>query len=240
MLVERLRLGMMELTAVERTRYRDNTARLFRDRLEGSLSCPTLVFTSKYDHFTAPFKGLAVAQRCGDGAFAMIERGDHLVPVESPKTVLALYDAFLNDTPLTDVTGVTVGAPAAAACQERRMLERRPGRRRDVTVSTQAGEQQRAQLLDYNAHGCLLEMARFPRPTDAHEPVHVAIPSIGAQGDAVLLPATQGARAVFLHDAFGSLGRIPVETVEMPVPDLPGVGKRRPSLAERLVSLPDE
>lgn len=239
-LIERLHLGMMELTNVEHLRYRHNSARLFNERLGGTLSCRTLVFTSKYDHFTAPFEALAVVERCPSGEFAMIERGDHLVPIEDPKTVLAIYDAFVNDTPLRDVRGVMVGAGAAAECKERRILERRPGRRRDVRVSDQSGREWQAQLLNYNAHGCLLEMPQCPRVADENEPFRVSIPSIGAKGDAVLLPAAEGARAVFLHDAFGSLGKLPVTTVEMPVPAAAPPGKRRPSLAERLAELTDE
>jgi pimeloyl-ACP methyl ester carboxylesterase len=239
-LIERLRLGMMELTDLERIRYRHNTARLFRDRLDGSLSCRTLVFTSKYDHFTAPFEALAVANRCQSGEFVMIERGDHLVPIEDPKTVLALYDAFVNDTPLADVRGVMVGANAAAACTERRMLERRPGRRRDVKVTGQSGREWRAHLLNYSAHGCLLEMPQCPQLADESEPFRVSIPSIGAEGDAVLLPAAEGARAVFLRDAFGSLGKLPVSTVEMPTPAAAPARERRVSLAERLAALTDE
>lgn len=238
-LIERMRIGMLELTDAERTRYRHNTARLFRDRLEGPLACRTLVFTSRYDHFTAPFEGLAVAGRCASGDFAMIERGDHLVPMENPEALLALYDAFLNDTPLTDVDGVMAGTRAAHECKERRMLERRPGRRRDVTVRDQGVQEWSARLLDYNAHGCLLEMTSCPRLADENEPFRITIPSIGADGDAVLMPAAEGARAVFLHDAFGSLGAIPVATVEMEVP-VAAAGQHRMSLAERLVSLPDE
>lgn len=70
-------------------------------------------------------------------------------------------------------------------------------------------------------------------------PLYVTIPSIGASGDAVLLPASQGARAIFLHDAFGSLGKGPVATVDVPIPTIAGTPKRRVSLAERLVSLPE-
>jgi hypothetical protein len=54
----------------------------------------------------------------------------------------------------------------------------------------------------------------------------------------VLLPDTVGARAVFLHDAFGTLGTMPVATVEMAVP-MPAAA-RRVSLAERLMALPDD
>ena len=83
-------------------------------------------------------------------------------------------------------------------------------------------------------------MPQCPQLADENEPYHVSIPSIGADGDAVLLPATEGARAVFLRDAFGWLGTMPVTTVETPALGAAPVGKRRVSLAERLVSLPDE
>jgi pimeloyl-ACP methyl ester carboxylesterase len=238
-LIERMRVGMMELTEVERLRYRHNTDRLFRNRLEGTLSCRTLVFTSTYDHFTAPFEGLAIADRCQSREFVMIQRGDHLAPIENPKTVLALYDAFVNDVALANVGGVTTGPAAAAACTERRLLDRRPGRRRDVTLSDQSGSHWKALLLNYNAHGCLLELPNGAKFPDDTQPLHLAIPSIGADGDAVLLPAAEGARAVFMRDAFGTLGKIPVATVEMPVPTAAAVGRRRPSLAERLASLPE-
>jgi hypothetical protein len=95
-------------------------------------------------------------------------------------------------------------------------------------------------LRDYNAHGCLLALPDVGRLAYEEGPVHVSIPSIGANGDAVLLPDDSGARAIFLHDAFGTLGAMPVGTVEMLVPgDLEAAEGRRVSLAERLMQLPD-
>ena len=106
-----------------------NSARLFTNRLAGEVSCRMMVFSATHDHFTAPFEGLAIASRCPNAEFVLIERGDHLAPVENPKTVLALYDAFLNDRPLAEVPGVRVGAAAVEAIRERRILTRRDGRR---------------------------------------------------------------------------------------------------------------
>ena len=65
----------------------------------------------------------------------------------------------------------------------------------------------------------------------------VSIPSIGASAEAVVMPDHRGARAIFVYDAFGTLGTMPVGTVEMPIPRPAG---RRISMAERLVALPDE
>jgi hypothetical protein len=195
------------------------------------------VFTAKHDSFTAPFEGRDLASRCRDAAFVMLDRGDHLAPIEHPRTVIALYDAFVNTRSL-DVPGVITGAAANEACAERRMLPRRDGRGREVRMSTPQGGQVAAGLLDYNALGCLLDV-RDEHLIAADEPVRVSIPAIGAEGDAVLLPDARGARAVFLHDAFGSLGRMPVMTVEMPVPRVES-GPRRVSIAERLAAITDE
>lgn len=237
--VEGLRGGMLELTDVERQRYRENSTRLFDDALSGELTCRTIVSTAAYDHFTAPFEGLTVSKRCGDAQFVMVQNGDHLAPVETPKTFLALYDAFANDKPIADVPGLLTGAPAAEATRERRLLDRRPGRRREVTVRASSGVQSRALLLDYNAHGCLLELREDLPPTDGDAPLHVSIPSIGAAGDAVVQPDDRGARAIFLADAFGTLGRMPVGTVEMAIPaDARPMG-RRVSIAERLMAITD-
>lgn len=228
-----LRAGMLELTEVELTRYRHNSARLFSNTLSGSLSCRTLVFTATYDHFTAPFEALAIASRCPNAEFVMIERGDHLAPVENPRVVIALYDAFLNDRPLSDVQGVRVGAAAAELTRERRLLARRAGRRRDVRIASQDGSETTAALLDYNAHGCLIEPTHgIGAEPDA--PVRVRIPAIRADGDAVLLPDPRGVRAVFLHDAFKTLGKMPVMTVEMASPSAAG---KRMSIPERLAVL---
>jgi pimeloyl-ACP methyl ester carboxylesterase len=237
-LIQALRVGMLELTPVERIRYRHNTNRLFKYRLDGQLSCPTLVFAGKYDNFTAPFESLALANRCSRAEFVLLEQTDHLSPIEAPKTVLAVYDAFLNDRPVADIPGVLAGSAALEACRERRLLGRRVGRRRDVRIRDMSGAESRAALHDYNAHGCLQEpLDGAPVATD-DAPVHISIPAIGANGDAVLLPDKSGARAVFLHDAFGTLGTMPVQTVEMPVPsEIPGMG--RISLAQRLM-LPNE
>lgn len=236
-LIEALRTGMLQLTDVERLRYRHNTERLFRDWLAGSVACRTLVFTAKFDSFTTPSEGLALARQCPASEFVMFDRGDHLAPIEHPKTAIALYDAFVNDRPLSAIDGLMTGNAPVEACKERRMLQRRDGRRRDVRLHGPNDHQARAALLDYNAHGCLLELTDDSLVAIRDEPVEVIIPAIGAKGAAVLLPDARGARAVFLHDAFGTLGTVPVATVELPVPrETPG-GTRRISVAERLLAV---
>ena len=237
-LINGLRLGMLELSAVERVRYRHNSARLFKYRLSGHLPCRTLVFTGRYDHFTAPFEALAIANRCPSAEFVLIDNADHLAPIANSKTALALYDAFLNDTPVANVPGVISGPAAVEACRERRLLPRRPGRRRDIRLRDAGGSEFRGALLDYNAHGCRFEpLNGMPVVTD-DAPVEVSIPAIGAAGAAVVLPDASHARAVFLHDAFGTLGTKPVETVELAVPSELITTAERMSLAQRLV-LPD-
>ena len=239
-LVDSLRVGMMELSDIERLRYKHNSARLFSDRLTGQVTCKTLVFTATHDHFTAPFEALSLAQRCSLCEFVMVERGDHLAPVENPKTVIGLYDAFLNDRPLTDIPGVRVGPAAVEATRERRMLARRAGRGREVKVRLPGGAESAAALLDYNAQGCLLQSPNGALQSSVAEPVHITIPSIGAESDAVLLPDERGTRAIFLQDAFDTLGKMPVMTVEMPVPAEARESGRRISIAQRLAALPDE
>jgi pimeloyl-ACP methyl ester carboxylesterase len=238
-IIDALRVGMLELTENERLRYRHNSTRLFTHSLGSELTCQTLVFNARFDHFTAPFEGLALAEKSKTGRFLLIEKGDHLATVESPKTFIALCDAFVNERPL-EIPGVITGATAAEGTRERRLLERRPGKRRDVFLNTPAGGESRGFLLDYNAHGCLFELASDLPPMVDDAPIEVAIPSIGAKGDAVLLPDARGVRAIFMHDAFGTLGTMPVATIEMAVPiELRPMG-RRMSIAERLVALPDE
>lgn len=239
-LINAMRMGMLELTEVELVRYRHNSTRLFREELGGHPACRTLVFTASYDHFTAPFEGLAVAKRCPRAEFALIEKGDHLAPVENPRVAIALYDAFVNDRPLTGLPGVLTGMAAAEATRERRLLPRRDGRRREVTLRRDGDAESHAALLDYNAHGCLLAPLNGALPTDVAEPVHVSIPSIGAEGAALLLADARGARAVFLHDAFNTLGKMPVMTVEMATPSQGVPVGRRMSIGERLAAIPDE
>ncbi len=236
-LVEAIRLGMLALTDNERIRYRDNSSRLFRERFDARISPRTLVFTARHDHFTPPFEGLALAAQGEASEFVIVEQGDHLSSIENPRTHIALYDAFINDRPCSSVAGVATGSAAAEMTRERRMLERRPGRCRDVLLRTPSGAESRALLLDYNAHGCLLQLLRGASPSSEDDLVNVSIPSIGACADAVMLPDERGARAIFVHDAFGTLGTMPVGTVEMPIPRPPG---RRISIAEQLVALSDE
>lgn len=236
-LVEAMRIGMLELTDNERVRYRDNSSRLFRERFDARVSPRMLVFTARHDHFTPPFEGLTLASQGKESEFVLIEQGDHLSPIENPRTHIALYDAFINDQPCASVPGVVTGIAAAELTAERRMLERRPGRRRDVFLRTSNGAESRAVLLDYNAHGCLLEPVSGALSSDADGLVNVSIPSIAARADAVVMPDERGARAIFVHDAFGTLGTMPVGTIEMPIPRPIG---RRVSIAERLMVLPDE
>jgi pimeloyl-ACP methyl ester carboxylesterase len=238
-IIDALRAGMLELTENERLRYRHNSTRLFTESLGGKLTCRALVFSARHDHFTAAFEGVALAQNTNAGEFALIDKGDHLATVESPKTFLGILDAYVNDRSVSEVPGVFVGAPAIEETRERRLLERRAGKRRDVFLKTPAGAESRGFLLDYNAHGCLFDLVGELPSTDDGAPIEVSIPSIGAKGDAVLQPDARGARAIFMHDAFGSLGTMPVETVEMAVPsDLRAMG-RRPSIAERLSAIID-
>ena len=232
-LIESMRAGMLALSDTERLRYRHNSTRLFSDRLNGRLSCRTMVFTAKYDHFTAPYEALSIAQKCDSVDFVMIERGDHLAPVQNPRSVIALYDAFLNDVPLSNIEGVVTGSAAFEACKERRVLPRRAGRGRDVTLSGPSGREFRAALIDYNAHGCLVQTKEGAALAAEEGPAHISIPSIGANGDAVVLPDERGVRAIFLHDAFGTLGTMPVMTVEMPSPSIGS----RVSIAQRIVEL---
>lgn len=236
-LIEAIRAGMVELTPNERTRYRDNSSRLFRERFDARVSPRMVVCTARHDHFTPPFEGVALASQGAASEFVIIEQGDHLSPIENARTHIALYDAFINGRPCSSVPGVVTGTAAAELTRERRMLERRPGRHRDVLLRTSSGAESRAQLLDYNAHGCLLELTPGAPSALDDGAVNVSIPSIGASADAVMLPDARGARAIFLHDAFGTLGTMPVGTVEMPVPRPAG---RRMSVAERLVALTDE
>ena len=236
-LVEAMRAGMIELTDNERVRYRDNSSRLFRERFDARVSPRMLVCTARHDHFTPPFEGLALASEGTASEFVIIEQGDHLSPIENARTHIALYDAFISDQPRASVPGIVTGAAAAQETRERRMLERRPGRRRDVFLRTPSGAESRALLLDYNAHGCLLELLPGAPSSSDDGPVNVSIPSIAASADAVVMPDERGARAIFLTDAFGTLGTMPVGTIEMPIPRPAG---RRASIAERLVALPDE
>lgn len=236
-LVEAIRAGMVELTENERVRYRDNSRRLFRERFDARVSPRMLVFTARHDHFTPPFEGLALASDGAASEFVIIDQGDHLSPIENPRTHIALYDAFINDQSRQSVPGVLAGAAAAEVTRERRMLERRPGRWREVILRTSSGDESRALLLDYNAHGCLMELLPGVSLPSDDGLMNVSIPSIGASADAVVMPDRRGARAIFVHDAFGTLGTMPVATVEMPIPRPAG---RRISMAERLVALPDD
>jgi pimeloyl-ACP methyl ester carboxylesterase len=238
-IIDALRAGMLELTENERLRYRHNSTRLFTQSLGGELSCRALVFSARYDHFTAAFEGVTLAQNAKAGEFVLFETGDHLATVESPKTFLGLLDAFVNDRAVSEVPGILTGSAAVELTRERRLLERRPGKRRDVFLKTPDGVQSRGFLLDYNAHGCLFELAGDLPTADNDAPIEVSIPSIAARGDAVLQPDARGARAIFMHDAFGTLGTMPVETIEMAIPsDLRPMG-RRASIAERLSAIID-
>ena len=236
-LIEGIRVGMVDLSDNERVRYRDNSTRLFRERLDARVSPRMLVCTARHDHLMPPFEGFALTSEGAASEFVIIEQGDHLSPIENPRTHIALYDAFINDRPRSSVPGVVTGVAAAEMTRERRMLERRPGRRREVFLRTSDGVESRALLLDYNAHGCLLELLPGAPSSSDDGAVNVSIPSVGASADAVMLPDDRGARAIFLHDAFGTLGTMPVQTIEMPIPHLAG---RRPSMAELLVALTDE
>jgi pimeloyl-ACP methyl ester carboxylesterase len=153
LLVERLTQSIRKLRERDIRDYQANTYRLLRSQLPlRLLKVSTLVLTAQYDHFVMPHESLAVTKHFTNHRFALIEQGDHLVPLLSPQLVYRTILAFLNEQSL-EAPGVRVDQQAKAIAAERRRSPRHESPRLPVMIHNEEGSSWSGQLHNISIHG---------------------------------------------------------------------------------------
>ena len=116
---------MLRLTDNEKTRFYQNTNRLFAvDSIEVAPTCPVLVMVGEHDHFTMPYENAVFADACVNSQLALLRDTGHLNVFERPKVVSATVLAYLNDKPIKSADVTMIDDSNKALVQDRRLLPR--------------------------------------------------------------------------------------------------------------------
>ena len=94
-----LRATTARMTPEALEHFRTNAARLELHRRLDTRRPPrvrTLVLTGEHDHVTTPGCCRQVAETIDDACLVLVQRADHLLPLERPDVCTALVDAFLR------------------------------------------------------------------------------------------------------------------------------------------------
>jgi pimeloyl-ACP methyl ester carboxylesterase len=203
------------LDAAGLRRYCDNTARLMREELAEPPTCPTLVCSARYDNFIASHESWELAQRCPDGHFALVEHGDHLAPIAFPDTLLALYDAFLDDRLAEGVPDVSIVYPVGDGPYpwDRRATDRVAGGDVLVEIVDGDGRSLRGKLVDVSPDGCRIALApgqasQLANQEPGIEPLRLRVAGLDEPLYAVALVSDEGLRAFFYKVTLDDAARV--------------------------------
>jgi pimeloyl-ACP methyl ester carboxylesterase len=153
-LVERLTQSIRRMSPKDMGHYRSNSARLLQANVAfRSFKVRTLVVTARYDHFVMPHESYDVYQLFKHADFVLVDKGDHLVPLQAPQLIYRTVLQFLNDRPY-EGEGVLHGEPAVQAVKQRRRQPRHRVRGMQVTVTHPEGFRFEGQLDDISRDGC--------------------------------------------------------------------------------------
>jgi len=153
-LVDKLTHSIRMLSAKELDDYRANSARLLREELhQRFFKVRALIMTAQHDHFIMPHESLEVHSLFENGDFILVEKGDHLVPLQSPKLIYRSILQFLQGLPY-DGDGILQGEKAIAQARERRKQPRFKVKGMNVKVRHPEGFQFAGQLDDVSLDGC--------------------------------------------------------------------------------------
>jgi pimeloyl-ACP methyl ester carboxylesterase len=122
--LERFAHQVKNLSAKDLADYRSNISRLVKESMaQRSFQVHTLIITAQYDHLFMPHESLEVARLFEQHVFVLIERGDHLVPLQSPQTLYRTILQFLGGEE-PHGNGVLVNQQAVVRALERRKQPR--------------------------------------------------------------------------------------------------------------------
>jgi pimeloyl-ACP methyl ester carboxylesterase len=153
-LVERLTQSIRKMSPEEMGDYRSNSARLLKAQVNfRSFKVRTLVVTARYDHFVMPHESYEVYRLFNNADFVLVDKGDHLVPLQAPQLIYRTVLQFLNDQAY-EAEGVLHGEAAIQAIRQRRQQPRHRVRGVQVTVTHSEGIRFDGQLDDISLDGC--------------------------------------------------------------------------------------
>lgn len=157
-LVEKLTNSLRKLSAKEVEDYRSNSARLLREEVaQRTFKVRTLVVSAQHDHFIMPHESLNVHKLFENSDFILVEKGDHLVPLQSPAVIYRTILQFLQGQPY-EGEGILHGEQALKRAQERRKQPRYRVKGMRVSVSHPKGLQFEGYLDDISLDGCGLTL----------------------------------------------------------------------------------
>jgi|GEM_PF-2260651 len=153
-LVEKLTHSIRMLSPKELEDYRSNSSRMLREELpQRFFKVKTLIISAQQDHFILPHESLNVHKLFENSDFMLLEKGDHLVPLQSPKLIYRAILQFLQGRPY-EGEGILHGEPAIVRASVRRKQPRYKVKGMNVKVTHPEGFQFVGQLDDVSLDGC--------------------------------------------------------------------------------------
>jgi pimeloyl-ACP methyl ester carboxylesterase len=153
-LAERLAQSIRNMSEKEMGDYRSNSDRLLRaDVSLRSFNVRSLIVTARYDHFVMPHETYQVYQLFQNADFILVDKGDHLVPLQTPQLIYRTVLQFLNDQNY-EGAGILCGESAVEAVQQRRRQPRHRVTGMQVAVTHPEGFRLEGRLEDINFDGC--------------------------------------------------------------------------------------
>lgn len=203
--------GMKKLTENEKQRYIDNTQRLLDLKGVGkSPTCPTLILTGQYDHFTTTYESFEIFKSIPQGKFLMVEGGDHLGNLEKRDTVIKTYLAYVNDSDLSDIEGIKDISHLDIKKHDRRLDPRLRPEQKTVTLEDHKNCTLTADIEDINYHGCKLSFnLENKQGFNFSERIKIHIPAQEPfTVDAYLFDESKGNRFIFRRCQFKKSERL--------------------------------
>ena len=151
---------VLRLADDERERFLQNTRRLLNfNGFEEFPSCPTLVATGEFDHFTMPHENASFALNCSQATFALIHDADHMSIFARREGTCALFLGFARGLPLTSCGDFKIHTRSEAMALERRISPRLvPIRSSGCVIKTETGEGLACRIEDMNYFGTRLSL----------------------------------------------------------------------------------
>jgi pimeloyl-ACP methyl ester carboxylesterase len=157
-LAERLAQSIRKMSEKEMGDYRSNSERLLKAEVSfRSFKVRSLIVTARYDHFVMPHETYEVYQNFQNADFVLVDKGDHLVPLQAPQLIYRTVLQFLNGQSY-DGEGILCGESAVAAVKQRRRQPRHRVYGMQVAVTGPQGFRLEGRLEDISLDGCGMKL----------------------------------------------------------------------------------
>jgi pimeloyl-ACP methyl ester carboxylesterase len=202
-LAERLAQSIRKMSEKEMGDYRSNSERLLKaDVSLRSFKVRSLFVTARYDHFVMPHETYQVYQLFQNADFVLVDKGDHLVPLQAPQLIYRTVLQFLNGQSY-DSDGILCGESAVEAVKQRRRQPRHRVHGMQVAVTHPEGFRLEGRLEDISLDGCGMRLHNAWKMKGEFEgPWYVEIGSSGYRIPGFLRTEHGQASFVFLKRTF--------------------------------------